>query len=504
MFKKFQFFINKLSRNYSFLFFLFFGFALSYSLPPYNYLILNFLIFPFIIYFIKLNESKKPKIFFIYGLTFGFGYFATSLYWISYSLNFDPNVSILKPFALILLPLALSFFYGIPFYLLKKFFYFDRFFIFSFAILLSLFEYFRFYITGFSWNLFAYSLSNQIESIQILNLIGTFGLNFLSIIIFSFPILFLEKNKKKLLFRILVFLSIIILNYTYGLIRLETKLDEKKQNILVVQPNEDLQNIYNFQNQYIQDLINLSEPQKRDGNTIFLWPEGSYSFLLENSFSKIISRHFYGNQKIILGGNINEENKIYNTFLVYNSDGELENTYKKIHLVPFGEYIPFENLLQKFNLKKVTFGYKSFSEGIKRDILKVNSNKILPLICYEIIDTGLINLSKNDYEVIFNISEDAWFNRSIGSHQHYVHSIFRSVEEGKHIFRSTNQGISSSINPLGQVIYKSKLDEKSFYIGSFSTLNKKTVFSILGNLMFFLLIFIAILIRLFSRKYFKI
>ena len=494
------FYKNKIQFNIFFLL----GICLSFSLPPYNFFIISFIVFPTLIFLLKKNINKREINFFYYGLFFGFGYFAFSLYWISYSLNFDPNVFILKPFALILLPLALSFFYGVPFYLLKKFFSFDRFFIFSFAILMSLSEYFRFYITGFSWNLFAYSLSGQIESIQILNLVGTFGLNFLCIIVFSFPILFLENNKKKLFFKIIVFLLIIILNYTYGSIRLDTKLHEKKQDILIVQPNENLQNIYNFQNQYIEDLIKLSEPKKRSANTIFLWPEGSYSFLQDNNFNQVISRHFYGDQKIILGGNINEEDKIYNAFLVYSSKGKLENTYKKIHLVPFGEYIPFENFLQKFNLKKVTFGYKSFSEGTKRDIIKVNSNKILPLICYEIIDTGLINLSKNDYEVIFNISEDAWFNRSVGSHQHFVHSIFRSIEEGKHIFRSTNQGISSSINPLGQVIYKSELNEKSFYVGSFSTLNKKTIFSVLGNLMFFLLVFITILIRLFSRKYFKI
>ena len=190
MLKKSQILKNYLVAKFSFLFFLISGFLLSFSLPPYNYLILSFLVFPSVIYLMKLNEEKKPKNFFIYGLTFGFGYFASSLYWISYSLDFDPNVLILKPFALILLPLALSFFYGIPFYLLKKFFSFDRFFIFSFAILISLFEYFRFYMTGFSWNLFTYSLSSQIESIQILNLIGTFGLNFLCIIVFSFPALF--------------------------------------------------------------------------------------------------------------------------------------------------------------------------------------------------------------------------------------------------------------------------------------------------------------------------
>ena len=93
--------------------------------------------------------------------------------------------------------------------------------------------------------------------------------------------------------------------------------------------------------------------------------------------------------------------------------------------------------------------------------------------------------------------------RSIGTHQHYAHSIFRSIEEGKHIYRSTNQGLSASINPLGVVKSKMKSDMESVFVGGYEMLNKKTVFSVMGNLMFFFLILMAFLIQLFQKRYFK-
>ena len=129
---------------------------------------------------------------------------------------------------------------------------------------------------------------------------------------------------------------------------------------------------------------------------------------------------------------------------------------------------------------------------------------VLPLICYEVIDTGTININKNNFDVIFNISEDGWFNRSIGTHQHFVHSIFRSIEEGKHIFRSTNQGVSASINPLGVIMNSSKPNKKSVFTDNYQILNNNTPFSVIGNLMFLFLIFLSFLVQLFLKRYFKL
>lgn len=290
----------------------------------------------------------------------------------------------------------------------------------------------------------------------------------------------------------------------YGTGRLQIDLETKDQEVVIVQPNEGLIEIASYPDDYLKNLILISKPKEKKENAIFLWPEGSYSFVGENGFKNLIQDKFKSNQKIILGGNTRDEKgNIYNTFLVFDSSGKAIYQYRKIHLVPFGEFIPFENLIAKLNLKKVTFGYQSFSSGKERIPFKLNGNKILPLICYEIIDTGSIHFSEKDYDVVFNISEDGWFNRSIGTHQHFAHSIFRSIEEGRHIFRSTNQGLSSSINPYGQIIYVAKANKQSVYANDYQVLGKKTPFYVMGNTMFFFLILLGFLAQLFMKRYFK-
>ncbi len=129
---------NIFKSKLNFFLFLLLGFFLSFSLPPYNYIFLGFVIFPFILYLLKLNEQKNSSTFFVYGLLFAFGYFSSSLYWISYSLNFDPEVEILKPFAILILPFALSVFYGLGFYIFKRYFKFNFFFCIKFFDNISL------------------------------------------------------------------------------------------------------------------------------------------------------------------------------------------------------------------------------------------------------------------------------------------------------------------------------------------------------------------------------
>ena len=110
-------------------------------------------------------------------------------------------------------------------------------------------------------------------------------------------------------------------------------------------------------------------------------------------------------------------------------------------------------MLNQLGLKKITQGYQSFSDN-NRDLIRLRGFNFLPLICYEIIYSGQLNQSETDYDFIINISEDGWFGNSIGPYQHYSHSIFRSIEEGKSIIRSSNNGVSAFINPTGQIFDK--------------------------------------------------
>ena len=144
----------------------------------------------------------------------------------------------------------------------------------------------------------------------------------------------------------------------------------------------------------------------------------------------------------------------YNSLVVVNNKLEIQNQYFKQKLVPFGEFLPFENFLNKIGIKKITEGYGSFLKGENQENIIIDEINILPLICYEIIFPKLVQQSNRDTNLIINISEDAWFGNSIGPHQHFSKAIFRAIEQNSYLVRSANRGFSAIINNKGQIINK--------------------------------------------------
>ena len=138
---------------------------------------------------------------------------------------------------------------------------------------------------------------------------------------------------------------------------------------------------------------------------------------------------------------------------------------------------------------------------MRETLLNVGSISFLPLICYEIIFSGKLNKNKDNYDFILNISEDGWFGNSIGPIQHFSHSIFRSIEEGKDVLRVANNGISAHISLNGKVNKKLNTTEKgSIEINSVSKAFP-TFFSIYGNKIFFFLVFFYISLIFFLKKF---
>ena len=162
-----------------------------------------------------------------------------------------------------------------------------------------------------------------------------------------------------------------------------------------------------------------------------------------------------------------------------NNKLEIIQEYRKQKLVPFGEFLPFENIMNKLGLKKITEGHGSFISGKEQNNISLDNLNILPLICYEVIFTELIQKSHEDTNLIINISEDGWFGNSIGPFQHFSKGIFRAIEQNSFLIRSANKGISAIINNKGEVL--KKLYPKFYYntciclkilFGYFVNLNK--------------------------------
>jgi len=497
------------------------------SFSPYNLTFINFFSFSFLLYFVllikkktqsKYRKKKSNKYFFYLGWSFGFGFFLFGNYWISISLTHDEMFRNLIPFALLLIPLFLSLFFGLAILLLGPFSEKSISFIFLFSLIFSIFEFLRGnLLTGFPWNLVSYTWSWSIESIQILSLIGTYSLSLISITFFSLPFLFFQKKiEKKNITFLFIFLIIFTSNYFYGLNKIDNSNYnfEKNINIKIVSPNLSLKD-YNTQNEIslLKKLIRISDPNKNT-KTLFVWPEGIfYESNLHDikKYKSLFADSFSENHLIILGvnnfvstGDLLSQ-KYFNSLVLFNHKLEILSIYNKINLVPFGEFLPFENFLSKFGLKKITYGYNSFSPGEKRSIInlgiKYEEKLILPLICYEIIYSGKIKTNKQYPDLAVNISEDAWFGKSIGPYQHFSKAIYRSVEEGIFIARSANKGISAFLDPNGRTIKSLITGESGNIELNFPSFKQTTLFSQHGNKIFFSIILLYIFLTLIFKKF---
>ena len=396
------------------------------------------------------------------------------------------------------------------------------FFIFLFSIVFAIFEFLRGnLLTGFPWNLVSYTWLWSIETIQILSVIGTYSLSLITITFFCTPFLFFQNKitKKNITFAS-IFLIIFISNYLYGTNKISNSHYKFNDNIYVkiVSPSFSLKD-YNTQSELsqLERLIKISDPEKNK-KTLFIWPEGIfYQSYLEDikNYKNLFYDKFSENHLIILGinnfikTNSQEQHlpklKYFNSLAVINHNLDVLSIYNKINLVPFGEFLPFEKILSKFGLKKITRGYYSFSAGDIRTTInlgsKFNESLILPLICYEIIYSGKIKKRNQLPALVVNISEDAWFGQSIGPHQHFAKAVYRSVEEGVFIARSANKGISGFIDPNGRLLKSLNTNESGNIEYNLPYFNKSTLFAKYGNKLFFLMILLYIFLTLIFKKF---
>jgi len=187
-------------KLYYYLFPFLLGGVTSFSLPPYNFLYINFFTFPALL-FILIKIQKKPNsiwLNFKIGWLFGIGYFLSNIYWIVYSLTFEDIFKPFIPIALILIPSFLGLFYGFITLVVSRFKLRKNFSsILIFSLIFGLTEFFRgFIFGGFPWNLIVYSWTNYLNSLQILSIIGTYSLNLISITIFLIPLIIIFKKNK--------------------------------------------------------------------------------------------------------------------------------------------------------------------------------------------------------------------------------------------------------------------------------------------------------------------
>ncbi len=412
---------------------------------------------------------------------------------------------------MISIPLFLSFFIGFTTLIIGPYLKNDLPSLLLFSASLAFSDYLRANVlSGFPWNLWAYSSISVKEILQIINLIGLFSYNLIVITIFTSPIIiFFKISKISKFFAILfIFLSIFGL-YIYG--NYETNKNDKflenineKIYVKIISPNFDLKYglTTNEVEERLKKLIRYSNPNK-EKKTLFIWPEGvfsGYGFEDILIFKELISNNFSNKHHIIFGASRlgPDSNNFYNSMLIIDNNFNVVQSYNKRKLVPFGEFLPFEKILNNFGLKKITEGHGSFLRGEKYNNLIIDNLNILPLICYEIIFSELIQAADKNTNLIVNISEDGWFGKSIGPDQHFAKSIFRAIENNTFLLRSANRGISAIVDNKGNIIKKLNRNEAGNIEFEVPLLKTK---KLKNDLIFFILLITYLLIFLVYKKH---
>jgi apolipoprotein N-acyltransferase len=284
----------------------------------------------------------------------------------------------------------------------------------------------------------------------------------------------------------------------------------ENKTIVLVQPNikqKDKWNIKKRKN-HIQKLIKLSFEKEHNFENkykIIIWPETSFEGFIPNELNLLssISKKIIKNKNttLIVGLLSQENRKLFNSLIFINATGKIDYKYDKIHLVPFGEYIPFRN-----KLKKIAnfLSPRDFSTGVMKENINLRGfGEIITLICYEILFSNEVNRRISDNtKLIINITNDAWFGNTVGPYQHLALAKIRAVETGLPIVRVANTGISAFISPYGEEIVKISLNKESVREVNLIAPLDQTLYKNFGDLIFFILVLYLIFINYFLF-YFK-
>jgi len=474
--------------------------------------------------------GKDKKTAFKAGLFFGIVYFFGTTYWIYHSIYYYSSVPFLPSiFLVFLLCLYLSLYPALfsslfalfikktdlPAMLLAPVFWTALEFVRSYAL------------TGFPWSSIGYSQHKFLPFIQIADITGIYGISFLILAVNGAiaDILLLKRRKadKPLYSSIPITIGLFVLTivlsgvFSYGFYKLNQEREGSYINAAIIQGNieQDKKWEPSYQNEVINTYKELSVRAAGESPDIIVWPEtavpfvfGSDAILTENivEFQKGLNSHLlFGsilvkeqdkeqmaknkvNQKVL-----QREIGYTNSSVLLDKDGNISYRYDKIHLVPFGEYVPLKKLL--FFIDKLVVGVGDYIPGDSYTKASTPFGNFSTLICYEVIFPGLVRkFYAKGGDFIITITNDAWFGMTHGPYQHFSMAVFRAIENRKPVIRAANTGISGFIDSNGRIISKTGLFERTVLVQQIKGDRTLTPYTKYGDIFSYLCIVFSLLL----------
>jgi apolipoprotein N-acyltransferase len=439
------------------------------------------------------------------GWWFGFGYHLAGLWWIGSAFLVEADrFAWLLPAAVTMLPAGLALFTALGAVVARLFWRPGPGRILSLALGLTIAEYLRgTVLTGFPWNVYGLALTQQLWLAQAAALVGVHGLTLVAVLIFASPAVLgddARDGRWRLALPIGATLGLICLAL-YGGWRVATTPVGRVDGVRlrIVQPDIPQDDRFRPEardwilDRYAQLSDKAASPERagiRDV-THLIWPESAFPFFLiqdRDALTRIADLVPEGTT--LITGAVRIDNplpgkswpRVFNSAYVIDHRGAITDTYDKVHLVPFGEYLPFHEQLEAIGLEAITRIQGGFSAGDRRRTLDLpGAPPVGILICYEIIFPGEATAADRRPGWLLNVTNDAWFGFTPGPYQHMHQTTVRAIEEGLPVVRAANNGISAVIDPLGRVVSSLPLGARDALDAELPTALPPTPFSRAGH-----------------------
>ena len=500
------------------------GAASALALAPFNAWPILFVTLPVLVWLVDGSAAGRWSGAWtaaIAGWCFGFGFFVAGLYWIGFAFLVDAKTfGWLLPFAVAGLPAYLAIFTGLALAAARLMWVRGPQRILALAAMMTMAEWLRGHVlTGFPWNTFGYALTEPLVLAQSVSLIGIWGLTFVAIAVCASPaVLADDRVDTPRPYRAVLIAALVLAGLTaYGAARLAghptTYVNGVKLRIMQPNLQQDVKFNYAAKDQVMARYLALSDratgPQSSGVRDIthLIWPESAFPFFLArepDALAQIAAMLKPGTELItgaVRPAAVASGPRAYNSVYVIDPDGSIHGIYDKVHLVPFGEYLPFQTLLERIGLRQLTKQVGGFLSGGRRRAMEVpGAPMMLPLICYEAIFPGAAVPPGERPGWLVNLTNDGWFGISTGPYQHFQQARILAIAEGLPLVRAANTGISGVIDPVGRIVQSLPLGVEGVLDAGLPKAISPTLFVTMGEYPLILML-VASLLAVSRRRF---
>lgn len=489
------------------------GVISALGFPPF-YLPIFFAV-TFVAFLATLLAETDVRRSFVLGWAFAFGQMVAGLYWIAASMFVDiKQFWWAVPLAVFGLPALLAIYNGLVVMIARKLIP-GRGIVSALALALGWFlaDYARgHFLTGFPWNLSGMIWSGFLPMLQSISIVGIEGLGLLTLLCFAATVPFFQKRNRQTAPLACSALLVLVLTAGWGQWRILANKDISYQTqphslMRIVHPQVEQALKWKAEEaeKQFQHLIALSTvpPQLSGGKPIpptIIWPETATTYFLEEERGKrlALAAQLPENTLLLTGvirrqWQMDRGYRYTNSLIALNKQADIIATYDKVHLVPFGEYVPLRRFIPLRTLAALGI---DMAHGEALQTISIGSlPKFSPLICYEAIFSGEVtarNAPRPDF--LLNITNDGWFGYTSGPYQHFENVRLRAIEEGLPLIRSANAGITAVIDPLGQIWSRQDLGHEGYLDTEIPASLPPTFFSRYGTVLTDSLALLALLL----------